>query len=88
MIQPYENDYNKQVVTLLKGYPMKWGDRASITLINIDGDTITGVGSLSKNPLYPNREYINIYVHPKERQQGIGKLIFKDLLSLSKTKKF
>ena len=88
MIQHYKKNHKKALISLLNGYPMNWGDHALVTLVSLEGDKITGVGSLSKNQLHPNREYINIYIHPKERQQDIGELIFKDLLSLSKTKKF
>lgn len=88
MVQSYEEKYERQVYNLLNGYSMSWADKASETVIAVDGESVSGVGSLSKSELHPHREYINIYVQPEKRRMGIGKSIFEVLLSLSKSKKF
>lgn len=51
-------------------------------------EEVIGIGSISINELHPYREYINVFVHLDKRRTEIGKTIFKELLSLSKSKKF
>lgn len=88
MIKSYEEKYERQVYNLLNDYPMNWAGHTMETVLALDGERITGVGSLSKSELHPHREYIKIYVQPDKRRTGIGESIFKELLSLSKSKKF
>ena len=88
MIKSYEQRYEKQVLHLLENYHMNWADSAIETALAFDEEKVIGIGSLSKNAMHPNREYINIYVQPKKRRKGIGMLIFKELFSLSESKKF
>lgn len=88
MLKSYEEKYEGQVYNLLNGYSLNWADHATETVMSLDGERVTGVGSLSKNELHPYREYVNIYVQPKKRRIGIGKSIFEELLSLPKSKKF
>lgn len=88
MLKNYDEKYERQIFNLLNGYPMNWADHATETVMSLDGERVTGVGSLSKNELHPYREYVNIYVQPDKRRTGIGKSIFEELISLSKAKKF
>lgn len=41
---------------------MNWADKALETIVAVDDERVTGLGSLSKSELHPYREYINIYV--------------------------
>ena len=88
MLKNYDEKYERQIFNLLNEYPMNWGDHATETVISLDDEKVTGVGSLSKSELHPYREYINICVRLDKRRTGIGKLIFQELFSLSKSKKF
>ena len=88
MLKNYEVKNGKKVFNLLNEYPMNWAVHATETVMSLDDERVTGVGSLSKSELHPHREYINIYVQPDKRRTGIGKSIFEELLYLSKSKKF
>lgn len=88
MMESYEEKYESQVYDLLTGCSMNWAGQALETVISVDDDMVIGIGSISKSELHPYREYINIYVQPEKRRKGIGISIFKELFSLSKTKRF
>jgi len=88
MIKSYEEKHEKQVYSLLNGYPMNWAGQALETVLAFHSEEVIGIGSISINELHPYREYINVFVHLDKRRTEIGKAIFKELLSLSKSKKF
>lgn len=88
MIKNYEEKYEKQVYSLLNGYPMNWAGQALEKVLAVDGEEVIGIGNISISELHPYRDYVNIYVQPEKRRNGIGTLIFRDLFSLSQTKRF
>ena len=88
MIKSYEEKYNKQVYNFLNGYQMNWAGHALETVLAVDGEEVIGIGSISKSELHPYREYINVYVQPEKRRNGTGTSIFRELFSLSQTKRF
>lgn len=88
MIKSYEEKYNKQVYNFLNGYQMNWAGQALETVLAVDGEEVIGIGSISKSELHPYREYINVYVQPEKRRNGTGTSIFRELFSLSQTKRF
>lgn len=88
MIERYENKHEQQLLTLLKDYPMDWGDNATETVVALEDGIAVGTGSLSKNSFHPHREYVKIFVQPDKRKKGIGKSIFQELVHLSKSKTF
>ena len=88
MIKSYEEKHEKQVYSLLNGYPMNWAGQALETVLAVDGEEVIGIGSISISELHPYREYINVYVQPEKRGNGTGTSIFRELFSLSQTKRF
>lgn len=88
MIKSYEEKHEKQVYSLLNGYPMNWAGQALGTVLAVDGKEVIGIGSISISELHPYREYINVYVQPEKRGNGTGTSIFSELFSLSQTKRF
>src|SRR5690625_1971896 len=88
MIKSYEEKYNKQVYNFLNGYQMNWAGQALETVLAVDGEEVIGIWSISKSELHPYREYINVYVQPEKRRNGTGTSIFRELFSLSQTKRF
>lgn len=88
MIKNYEEKHGKQVYSLLNGYQMNWAGQALETVLAVDGEEVIGIGSISKSELHPYREYIIVYVQPEKRGNGTGTSIFRELFSLSQTKRF
>lgn len=88
MIVKYQESDASQLSNLVKDFPMVWGKKAAITVIAFKDSEMFGVGSLSRNPVHPHREYINIFVQAEMRKKGVGKAIFQKLFSLSESKKF
>ena len=88
MIKNYEEKYEKQVYSLLNGYQMNWAGQALETVLAVDGEEVIGIGRISISELHPYREYINVYVQPEKRRNSTGTSIFRDLFSLSQTKRF
>lgn len=88
MIKSYEEKYEKQVYSLLNGYPMDWAGQALGTVLAVHSEEVIGIGSISISELHPYREYINVYVQPEKRRNGTGTSIFSELFSLSQTKRF
>lgn len=90
MIVTYDDSYYGKVKELIKGsqYYIALGENAETSVISVKDDEVIGVGSLWKNSLHPNREYIGIYISPEYRHEGIGTEIFDELYKLSPTKKF
>ena len=70
------------------GYQVNWAGQALETVLAIDDKAVIGIGSISKSELHPYRDYINVYVQPEKRRNGIGTSIFRGLFSFSQTKRF
>lgn len=89
MIQQFKDRYTADVRDLLKDnpYPLEWGEEADATLLMIDEEEIVGIGSLWTNSLHPYREKIGLYIQPGKRREGRGTKLYRELVSLSKTKK-
>lgn len=66
MIKSYEEKHEKQVYSLLNGYPMNWAGQALETVLAVDGEEVIGIGSIPISELHPYREYINVYVQPEK----------------------
>ena len=87
MIINYTDQYDEAILTLIENYPMEWGYSVP-TILALEKDEVVGIGSLSMNDFHPHREYIKIFVRPKNRKIGIGHELFDALLSQSDKQKF
>ncbi|MDE1549495.1 GNAT family N-acetyltransferase [Jeotgalibaca caeni] len=89
MIIGFEDKYSDEVKELLKSNPyyFSYGEKAEKSIVALESNKLIGIGSLWKNTMHPNREYIGIYISPDYRNKGIGGKMYDDLYASSPTKK-
>lgn len=90
MIIEYETCYKNRVGELLKESQMRmvWGEKALGTFLAVEGEEVVGIAGLYSNQLHPNRSYINVYISPYYRREGLGKKLVNELKQASRKNDF